>query len=181
VVIDRPAIPFGVASGDVTGSSAIVWSRADRPCRMTVEWSTVESMKDARRGPSIDATQDGDFTAKVDLTGLPPNQRIFYRVRFMDLANPNAVSEPVTGTFKTAPLAASGAIRFAWSGDVAGQGWGIDPSRGGMTAFETMGAAPVPSHIARSNRPAPARPMTRFSVFGTATTLVTRIASTSGV
>jgi alkaline phosphatase D len=138
IVHDRPTIPFGVASGDVTANSGIVWSRCDRPGRMTVEWSTVESLKDAQRGPSIDATPDNDLTAKVDLTGLPPNQRIFYRVQFMDLANPRAVSEPVTGTFKTAPLAAAGPIRFAWSGDVAGQGWGIDLARGGMTAFETM-------------------------------------------
>ena len=29
-------------------------------------------------------------------------------------------------------------MRIAWSADVCGQGWGIDPSRGGMRLFKTM-------------------------------------------
>jgi len=29
-------------------------------------------------------------------------------------------------------------IFFVWSGDTAGQGWGIDPSRGGMRTYRTM-------------------------------------------
>ena len=44
----RPDIPYGAASGDVTRDRAIVWSRTDRPARMLVEWSTTESMQNAR-------------------------------------------------------------------------------------------------------------------------------------
>jgi alkaline phosphatase D len=33
----RPAIPYGVASGDVTSNAAIIWSRTDRPSYMLVE------------------------------------------------------------------------------------------------------------------------------------------------
>ena len=29
-------------------------------------------------------------------------------------------------------------VSFAWSGDTAGQGWGIDESRGGMRTYRTM-------------------------------------------
>jgi alkaline phosphatase D len=29
-------------------------------------------------------------------------------------------------------------VSFVWSGDTAGQGWGIDPARGGMQTYQTM-------------------------------------------
>jgi phosphodiesterase/alkaline phosphatase D-like protein len=47
----RPDIPYGTTTGDVTRDRAIVWSRTDRPARMLVEWSTTESMQNARRVP----------------------------------------------------------------------------------------------------------------------------------
>lgn len=50
----RPQIPFGVASGDITGNSAVVWSRCDRPGRIIVEYSTTESFRNVQRlvGPT---------------------------------------------------------------------------------------------------------------------------------
>src|SRR5437870_12594242 len=36
----RPSLTHGVQSGDVTASSATVWTRADRPSRMIVEVAT---------------------------------------------------------------------------------------------------------------------------------------------
>jgi alkaline phosphatase D len=41
------------------------------------------------------------------------------------LSDVNAVSEPIIGRFRTAPMSKR-SVRFAWSGDTAGQGWGID-------------------------------------------------------
>ena len=95
----RPDIPYGTTSGDVTRDRAIVWSRTDRPARMLVEWSTTESMQNARsvRGPRT--TEAAGYTARVDLTGLPPGQRIFYRVHFEDLADSRNLSIPAGGTF----------------------------------------------------------------------------------
>ena len=43
----RPAIPYGVASGDVTSHAAIIWSRTDRPGRMIVEYATTDSFKNS--------------------------------------------------------------------------------------------------------------------------------------
>ena len=43
---DRPQIVCGIASGDVSAGSAVVWARADRPARMEVECSTIESFSD---------------------------------------------------------------------------------------------------------------------------------------
>jgi alkaline phosphatase D len=45
----RPKIPYGLVSGDITGGSAIVWSRTDRPARMIVEYDTSESFRNPKR------------------------------------------------------------------------------------------------------------------------------------
>src|ERR1700690_2449464 len=79
---DRPRIACGIQSGDVASDSAVVWGRADRPARMRVEYSTVESFRTVIGAASSDALPDHDFTAKVLLAGLPPGENIFYSVRF---------------------------------------------------------------------------------------------------
>jgi alkaline phosphatase D len=134
---DRPQISGGIQSGDVSSGSAVVWARADRPARMQVECSTVESFATILGATSADALADHDFTSKVLLENLPPGQDIFYRVRFADSAGNGIAGETQVGHFRTAP-AKRGSISFAWSGDTAGQGWGIDPSRGGMRTYRTM-------------------------------------------
>jgi alkaline phosphatase D len=134
---DRPQIANGVASGDVSAGSAVVWARADRPARMQVECSTLESFKTIIRVASSEALPERDFTSKVLLEGLPPGQDIFYRVRFEDIALSGISGEAQVGHFRTAPLE-QGSISFVWSGDTAGQGWGIDASRGGMRTYKTM-------------------------------------------
>jgi alkaline phosphatase D len=135
---DRPATPSGVASGDVTDDSAVVWSRTDRPCRMLLEWSTTSDFSQAQpvRGPL--ALPGSDFTARVDLQGLPSGQDIFYRVVFVDLTNENNKSEPVIGHLHTGPGATRRNLTFMWSGDTCGQGFGINPDLGGMRIFDQM-------------------------------------------
>jgi len=133
---DRPRIAGGIQSGDVATDSAVLWARADRPARMIVECSTVESFKSMVRTASMDAPPDRDFTAKLLLEGLPPGQDIFYRVRFADFGA-GLAGETQVGHFRTAPTKRR-AVSFVWSGDTAGQGWGIDSSRGGMRTYRTM-------------------------------------------
>jgi len=133
----RPTIPYGVASGDVTSHAAIIWSRTDRPAQLIVEYATTESMRQARRARGPAALEANDYTAKLDLTGLPAGQRIFYRVYFEDLAHPKQYSEPVMGSFLMAPKQKRD-LHFAWSGDTAGQGFGINPDWGGMKIYDTM-------------------------------------------
>jgi alkaline phosphatase D len=133
----RPAIPYGVASGEVAGGSAVVWSRTDRPARMIVEYATTEAFRDSRRVLGPAAFPEDDYTAKVVLTDLPAGQQIFYRVTFQDLGSPKVSSHPAAGRFRT-PSDVPSDIRFAFGGDTAGQGFGIDVVRGGMQSFETM-------------------------------------------
>ena len=134
---DRPAITHGIQSGDVSVDLGMVWARGDRPARMQVEVATTESFKTIHSGVFVDALPESDFTAKALLEGLPSGQDIFYRVRFQDLSEPTIVSAPVTGRFRTAP-ADRRSVSFVWSGDTAGQGWGIDEARGGMRGYATM-------------------------------------------
>ncbi len=141
---NRPLITHGVQSGDVTafrggqpGQHAVIWSRADRPSRMHVEWSTTESFADSHhvRGPA--ALPETDYTAKVDLHGLPAGQHVFYRVQFEDLSDVTVSSEPVVGSLRTAP-GEKRDISFVWTGDTCGQGWGINLDWGGMRGYATM-------------------------------------------
>ncbi len=138
---DRPLVACGIQSGDVAANSAVIWSRADRAARMQVECSTVESFKTIIRTVSADALPDSDFTSKVLLDGLPAGQDIFYRVRFDDIAS-GLTGETRVGHFRTAPSTRN-SVSFVWSGDAVGQGWGIDPARGGLRTYRTM----------RDNRP----------------------------
>ena len=136
----RPAIPCGVASGDISARSGVVWARTDRPARMVVEWSTTGSFQNARRVVGPAALPEDDYTARVLLPGLPPGQTISYRVTFADLGSPKVTSHPALGSFRT-PSDEPADIRLAWGGDTAGQGWGIDPARGGMRIYEAIRAA----------------------------------------
>jgi alkaline phosphatase D len=133
----RPVITHGVQSGDVDMTSGMIWARADRPAQALVEIATTESFKNAMRLAPTEVLPNTDFVMKRLLTDLPSDQEIFYRVTFRDLAAGRATSEPVVGRFRTAP-ASRRDLRFAWSGDTAGQGWGIDTGRGGMKTYATM-------------------------------------------
>src|SRR5262245_48391997 len=93
----RPAMPCGVASGDVSADGAVVWSKTDRPARMVVEYATTDSFRDARKIIGRAALDVSDYTARVVLTDLAPGQTIVYRVSFQDLGSPKTWSDPVLG------------------------------------------------------------------------------------
>ncbi|MBT0569320.1 alkaline phosphatase D family protein [Curvibacter sp. CHRR-16] len=137
----RPQFPSGIQSGDAQAQSAMLWARSDRPARMWVEWSTTPSMRNMQRvrGPYLlDMT---DFTGKLDLTGLPAGQEIFYRVMLQDLHNERVFSESMSGHLRLPQASHTKAVRnvrFTWSGDTAGQGWGINESLGGMRIYEQI-------------------------------------------
>ncbi|MBT2442432.1 alkaline phosphatase D family protein [Streptomyces sp. ISL-36] len=134
----RPRAAWGVQTGDVTASSGLVWVRSDRPARMIVETSASASFRRVHRhhGPLLGA--GSDFTGTTALRGLPAGEQIHYRVTLADPDDPRRTGEPVLGTFRTAPARRRDGVRFLWSGDIAGQGWGINPDIGGFRAYEEM-------------------------------------------
>ncbi|MEE1940331.1 alkaline phosphatase D family protein [Streptomyces sp. TRM 70361] len=134
----RPRADWGVQTGAVTAGSALVWVRSDRPARMVVETSATESFRNVRRRQGPLLGPGTDFTGTTALHGLPPGRQVHYRVVLADPDDPRRTGEPVYGTFRTAPARRRDGVRFVWSGDLAGQGWGINPDRGGYPIFDEM-------------------------------------------
>jgi alkaline phosphatase D len=134
----RPALTHGVQLGDPRTDGAVVWTRADRPSRMFVEISRDPTFRRSTRirGPLLTPRSDG--TGEVRLTGLPAGQEVHYRVTAQDLDG-RADSQALVGQFRTVPRDRRD-VRLVWSGDVVGQGWGINPDLGGMTIYDAMAA-----------------------------------------
>jgi alkaline phosphatase D len=86
------------------------------------------------RGPYALSTTD--YTAQQEIINLPLGADVFVKVWFEDLTNARNKSTIVQGRFHT--LAKTDNIRFLWSGDTAGQGWGINEAFGGMKIYEAM-------------------------------------------
>jgi alkaline phosphatase D len=135
----RPVLTHGIQSGEVTSSTAVVWARSGRPSRMLVELLGGRGRHRPRwiEGPVL--TPESDFTGKVRLGRLEAGERIRYRVVLQDLRNPAVLSEPLAGSFRTAPCDHRD-VSFVWSADLAGQGWGINPDLGGYRIFRAMQA-----------------------------------------
>lgn len=134
----RPRITHGVQTGDPGIDSALLWTRADRPSRMCIEVATDERFAkriQTIRGPHL--LPSTDFTGRHVLTGLPAGADLHYRVTLEDLREGRALSEPVTGHLRTAPATPRN-IRFLWSADMVGQGYGINPDLGGIQIFRHM-------------------------------------------
>jgi alkaline phosphatase D len=110
---DTPQIQFihGVASGDVTSESAVLWGQTDKDSLLNVQVSKHPNFKKLDFEGSVHATVDSDFTAKSLAEGLKPNTLYYYR-----FTAGSTTSE--IGTFKTSPLEGKKAdVHFTWSGD----------------------------------------------------------------
>lgn len=131
-----PAFTHGVQSGDAHAAGGMVWTRVDRPSRVLLEVSTTESFASPRRVAMLDALPDTDMAVKCAIEGIGADQQVFYRFTPYDLSDINSAGQPITGRFRTAPVEKR-SIRFGWSGDTAGQGYGISDE--GMKTYATMG------------------------------------------
>lgn len=153
----RLHLPSGIATGDVTSSSAILWSRTDGAGRMVARLRAVDAEGAPVRGrggfertlTSGWVSEATDHTVKIGATDLPSGTRFALEVRFED--EEGVLSDVHHGTFRTAPGGRGrggsggheqGAGRrgqsFVWTGDTAGQGWGINPDLGGMYTYRAM-------------------------------------------
>lgn len=124
------SVTHGVAVGEVTATSAVIWSRASAAAEMLVELGETATFETPR---VVRAHADGesDFTAQVTVDGLEPSTTYHYRVRFDD-------SEPVTGSFRTAPASDTGEpLRFIVMGDLGGHGYCREEGKG-YTVFAEM-------------------------------------------
>ena len=101
----------GVANGDVSSTSAIIWTRADKSGAVRFEVARDKRFRRLVRNGRVRARKSADNTVQVNVRRLKPATRYFYRfVRGKDRS--------AVGTFKTAPkTSANRTIRFAWTGD----------------------------------------------------------------
>lgn len=127
----------GIQIGEVGGDTAIVWARLPYAAEVDVAWSIEgpEGPWQHQRAPQ--ALSVTDFTTRVQVSGLVPDATVHLRVTATALQAEHAGPWERTSTFRSAPSARR-PIRFAWSADVNGQGFGINPELGGMRIFETM-------------------------------------------
>ena len=130
----KPGFPLGVAAGEVTSTSAVLWARAQRvgPVTLTVLPPNAGTRANPIRAYTLQAIAASDLTVQRVVTGLRPGTR--YRYRFWQ----GDVSSPV-GMFTTAPRATTAArVRFAFSGDAdATPG---PNGRPGFNGFQTYAA-----------------------------------------
>ncbi len=121
----QPLFAEGVATGDVTDSSAVVWLRTSRPALVRIDYAPTDPT--SRAGESSGQMDGGmvegrteasrDLTLKVELSGLRPQTR--YRLR---LSASGSDSTPAA-EFTTLPASQSASpLLFGWSGDLGGQG-----------------------------------------------------------
>ena len=106
----------GLASGDVTPTRAILWTRVDRQAQLFAHVARDEQFQHTVAFLPARARLETDFTAQVDVRRLQPATRYYYR--FVHFSNDGVQVSPTLGSFRTAPRQRRSAdVRFAWSGD----------------------------------------------------------------
>jgi phosphodiesterase/alkaline phosphatase D-like protein len=104
----------GVASGDVTAESAVLWTRANRGADLTLEVSTSEAFDEIAVEQDVEASGDADYTARAGVSGLEPSTQYYFRFTSGDEAS-------MTGAFRTAPAGDQPeSVSFVFSGDSDG-------------------------------------------------------------
>lgn len=141
---ERETVPLthGVASGEVTAQTAVVWARADDEATIHVEFSPDESFSPSRQQQTtVDSTTD--FTGQVRLTGLKSATQYHYRVWATsgsgrnDSESASDSDSATSGTFVTAPAPTDEErVTFAWSGDT--WGYGDDPVEPPFLGLQTI-------------------------------------------
>jgi phosphodiesterase/alkaline phosphatase D-like protein len=143
-------ITHGIASGDVTNQSAVIWSRANKEAQMHVEYDTNFNFSEPKSETAL-ANQTTDYTVYAKLEGLSPDTRYYYRVWFSSIASPSSsvnyfntngsmVSDTLVGSFRTAPISsmtlssyANKPISFIFAADLGGQKYCRQADNGGYS------------------------------------------------
>lgn len=132
-----PLLAHGVASGDVTDSSAVLWTRAQRPVGLLVELADSPEFSALRASGKIEVVPERDFTGTLVLTNLQPATRYHYRIRPQE----EAASEAVIGSFATAPSPDQPqTVTFLWGGDLGGHSLCRQPEYAIFTPMKTLAA-----------------------------------------
>lgn len=160
-----PVFTHGVAAGDVTPFSAVVWTRVDQKTTLTVEVSANPAFPNRATIKRTVATSAGDdFTAKALAAPLVPNKTYYYR-----WSRGSTLSE--IGTFRTPPLPWTHAdVRFTYSADSDGTKVAGVPAFNNFEVLDTIRAENADFFVYlgdtiysdSSHRPAPATTLAEY-------------------
>ncbi|MFM8834885.1 MAG: alkaline phosphatase D family protein, partial [Cytophagales bacterium] len=110
---DESLKPFyhGVASGDPLSDRVIIWTRVtpeDSLPYISVKWQIAndENFSTVLTSDSVVTNPAKDYTVKIDVTGLQPDQIYFYRFSALGKTS-------IVGRTKTAPVNAKDSLKFA--------------------------------------------------------------------
>jgi len=103
-------LPNGVASGDVTQISAVLWTHSIVPGEVMFDYSTFDDFEIVDGYETV-AVMDVNQPVKVEISGLIPATQYYYRVT-------DAQNETAVGEFRTPwDIGISAGLRFGASGD----------------------------------------------------------------
>jgi alkaline phosphatase D len=106
---------YGVAAGEVTSKSALLWARPDKAGSYVLEVSVNRRFRSNVKRRKAIAKKSHDNTLQQRVRGLKPDTRYFYRFVKGKKAS-------VTGSFRSAPAPGKAkTIKFAFSGDTDAQ------------------------------------------------------------
>jgi predicted extracellular nuclease/phosphodiesterase/alkaline phosphatase D-like protein len=106
--------PNGIASGDTTQNSTVLWTRATTLGNVTFEYSTTADFSSIA-GTKIAVVTNAAQPVKVNVDGLTANTNYFYRVT-------DANNTKIAGKFSTAAaLGTKTGLKFGASGDWRGE------------------------------------------------------------
>jgi alkaline phosphatase D len=143
--INKMVITDGIASGDVTDNSAIVWSRTNGKALMHVQYDSNPSFSRAK-SKIVMVDKLTDFAGHMKLDSLSPDTLYHYRIWFSPAYDGNNVninsklptSDFVIGTFRTAPhpwTTNNRTISFVVGGDLGGQNYCRRDGTGGIEGY----------------------------------------------
>jgi len=149
-------LPQGIAVGDVTSRSALLWVRTASPMTVQFEWAPVAAwdlvskmataVAPVARSPLFTTGPETDFTLSIPIEGLMPATRYRFYVVVGSKGREGAPAEArvaMPGEFTTLPDAKSHApVTFAWSGDLGGQGL-CRRGAAGYPIFDMLGKQPL--------------------------------------
>ncbi|MBX3396339.1 MAG: alkaline phosphatase D family protein [Phycisphaerae bacterium] len=110
--VSADALPNGVAAGDVTGTTAILWARATTAGDVRFEYSLNEQFAPIA-GTRLAMAVDPAVPVKVEITDLLPGTLYYYRVT-------DASEATSAGRFRTPAADGHHGLRFGVSGDWRG-------------------------------------------------------------
>jgi alkaline phosphatase D len=140
---NKLVITDGIASGDVTDNSAVVWSRANDRALMHVQYDTNLSFSHAKSKILL-IDKSTDFAGHIKLDSLSPDTIYHYRVWFSSASDgTNNTTESLStkpdsmiGSFRTAPAhLTSKPVSFVVGGDLGGQNYCRRDGTGGIQGY----------------------------------------------